>query len=105
MPDEEGNGLEEISKSATAASKAKNSFSDANENVQKSIDESVPKLQAEADLFKGIADNAKAAANAKEKFAKANNSVEMALKIILIHLRKIIQVQKTTKIIILQFLI
>lgn len=74
-PDEEGNGLEEISKSATAASKAKNSFSDANENVQKSIDESVPKLQAEADLFKGIADNAKAAANAKEKFAKANNSV------------------------------
>ena len=75
VPDEEGNGLEEISKSATAASKAKNSFSDANENVQKSIDESVPKLQAEADLFKGIADNAKAAANAKEKFAKANNSV------------------------------
>lgn len=72
VPDEEGNGLEEISKSATAASKAKNSFSDANENVQKSIDESVPKLQAEADLFKGIADNAKAAANAKEKFAKEN---------------------------------
>ena len=71
-PDEEGNGLEEISKTATAASKAKNSFSDANENVQKSIDESVPKLQAEADLFKGIADNAKAAATAKEKFAKAN---------------------------------
>lgn len=71
-PDEEGNGLEEIGKSATAASKAKNSFSDANENVQKSIDESVPKLQAEADLFKGIADNAKAAANAKEKFAKEN---------------------------------
>lgn len=71
-PDEEGNGLEEISKSATAASKAKNSFSDANENVQKSIDESVPKLQAEADLFKGIADNAKAAATAKEKFAKEN---------------------------------
>lgn len=74
-PDGEGNGLEEISKSATAASKAKNSFSDANENVQKSIDESVPKLQAEADLFKGIADNAKAAATAKEKFAKENNSV------------------------------
>lgn len=72
VPDEEGNGLEEISKSATAASKAKNSFSDANENVQKSIDESVPKLQAEADLFKGIADNAKAAATAKEKFAKEN---------------------------------
>lgn len=71
-PDEEGNGLEEIGKSATDASKAKNSFSDANKNVQKSIDESIPKLQVEADLFKGIADNAKAAANAKEKFAKAN---------------------------------
>ena len=69
-PDEEGNGLEEISKSATAASKAKNSFSDANKNVQESVDKSVPKLQAEADLFKGIADNAKAAANAKKKFSK-----------------------------------
>lgn len=71
-PDEEGNGLKEISKSATAASKAKNSFSDANKNVQESVDKSVPKLQAEADAMKNIADNTKAAANAKDKFAKAN---------------------------------
>lgn len=73
-PDEKGNGLEEVSKSATAASKAKNSFSDANKNVQESVDKSVPKLQAEADAMKNIADNAKAAANAKEKFAKANEN-------------------------------
>lgn len=68
--DEETNGLEQVNESAMAASKAKNAFVDSNTNVQQSIDNSVPKLQAEADAIQQIADSANAAANAKKKFSK-----------------------------------
>lgn len=68
--DEETNGLEQVNESAMAASKAKNAFVDSNTNVQQSIDNSVPKLQAEADAMQQIADSANAAANAKKKFSK-----------------------------------
>ena len=68
--DEETNGLEQVNESAMAASKAKNAFVDSNTNVQQSIDNSVPKLQAEADAMQQIADSANAAANEKKKFSK-----------------------------------
>lgn len=69
-------GMEKLATATKDAVDAKKEFSDANKDVQNSVDGSKSPLQLEAELMGQIAKSAREAANAKKEFVEANKEVK-----------------------------